>query len=181
MATPPHPLLDIVMRRPNLDGLPPVRVGPGYTLRAFRPGDEAAWAALFVAAFPEQPDPAGIHQREFLSKPLWTPEREFFACRDDVPVACTAAWEAPERFGPLAGQIHWVATRPDHLRRGLGRATALAALHYMKSRYDSAVLVTQTFRLPAIRLYLDLGFQPHMTALPEMPDRWATVEAALRG
>ena len=34
------------MNRPDLAGLPPVAVPPGYEFRTYRPGDEAAWGAI---------------------------------------------------------------------------------------------------------------------------------------
>jgi hypothetical protein len=49
----------------------------------------------------------------------------------------------------------------------------------MRPRYDRAVLVTQVHRVPAIRLYLALGFRPDFEAFPEMADRWAAVASAL--
>jgi len=77
--------------------------------------------------------------------------------------------------------VHWVATHPAHQRRGLARATVLAALRWMKKfGYENSILVTQVYRLPAIRLYLDLGFRPHLAGFPEMADRWPKVAAALR-
>jgi mycothiol synthase len=171
----------IVLRRPNLGDLPPVRLTPGYTLRGFRPGDESAWAAIFAAAFPEMPDPRGIPEKVFLKDPLWLPERVFFACLDDVPVGCAAAWEDAALFGRRTGQVHWVAVLPGHLRKGLARAAVVAALAWMRDRgYADAALVTQVYRLPVIRLYLDLGFSPDLACFPEMPQRWAQVEAMLR-
>jgi len=169
------------MRRPDLEGLPRSARPRGYTLRQFQPGDEPAWAETCAAAFPEQPDPRGITEREFLSKPLWDAQRIFFACAADVPVACCGAWANPEAWGQRTGQIHWVATHPAHLRRGLARAVVLAALHWMQAHgYEDAILVTQVYRIPAIRLYLDLGFVPWLDFFPEMPQRWASVKAALR-
>jgi len=168
------------MRRPNLAGLPATEVPPGYTLRRFRPGDEKAWADLFAAAFPEMPEPRGIPQKVFLQDPAWLPDRVFFACLKDVPVACCAAWEDPPAWGPRTGQVHWVATMPGHLRRGLARAVVVAALGWMRDRpYADAILVTQTYRLAAIRLYLSLGFVPWLDAFPDMPARWAVVAASL--
>lgn len=168
------------MRRPDLLCLPQPHVPPGYTLRSFRAGDEAAWADLCAAVFPEVGDPRGIPEREFLSRPAWCPDRVFFVCAADVPVACTAAWENVDQWGPRTGQIHWVGTHPAHLRQGLARAAVVAALGWMRGRYDDAVLVTQVFRFPAIRLYLDLGFRPDLEAFPEMADRWAAASASLR-
>ena len=171
----------IILKRPDLAGLPEPQVRAGYSLRHFRPGDEPVWAEIFATAFPEMAEPRGIPRKVFLQDPAWLPERIFFACADDVPVACCAAWEDVKAWGPRTGQVHWVATHPTHRGRGLARATVTAALNWMRDRgYADAVLVTQVYRLPAIRLYLDLGFRPWLDAFPEMPARWAHGEAGLR-
>jgi GNAT superfamily N-acetyltransferase len=118
-------------------------------------------------------------RKSFLESPLWRPDRVHFACADDVPVSCAVAWEDVELWGERTGQLHWVATHPSHLRRGLARAAVLAALQWMRGSCDVAALITQTYRLPAIRLYLELGFVPSMDAFPEMPERWAQVKRLL--
>ncbi|MDP9363358.1 MAG: GNAT family N-acetyltransferase, partial [Chloroflexota bacterium] len=68
---------------------------------------------------------------------------------------------------------------PAHCGRGLGRAVTLATLHRFRElgRRD-AVLETDPPRLPAIRLYLALGFRPEPFG-PEDDDCWRSVLAAL--
>lgn len=171
---------DLVMRRPHLDALPEPRLPEGYALRRFRPGDEVPWQAIYVAAFPDDPERARSKAAQLMASPIWRPERAVFACRRNQPVAVALAWE-PRWDAPGAGWVHWVATHPDHRRKGLARATVTVTLNWMRDNgYHSALLLTQVYRLPAIRLYLDLGFRPHTDIAPEMPHRWAGVEADLR-
>jgi mycothiol synthase len=55
----------------------------------------------------------------------------------------------------------------------------LAVLHHFReSGCTGAVLETDDHRLPAIRLYLSLGFLPQMVA-PDHPERWRAVFQAL--
>jgi len=166
---------EIVLRRPDLDCLPQPSLPPGYTLRAYRDGDQEAWGDLYAAAFAELQGMHELPRNAFLDSPLWRPDRVRFACADDVPVACAAAWEDAALWGPRVGQVHWVATHPAYLRLGLARACVVAALDWMRGHYDSAALITQTFRVPAIRLYVALGFVPSMEAFADMPARWAKV------
>lgn len=184
MAAPAHrPRLGddaLVLRRANLDGLTPPRPAPPYTLRRFRPGDEEPWRALLDTRFPD----AGWtlqHLRDvFLGPALWHPDRVVFACRGDMPVACCAAWHEPW-CGPQTGMIHWVAVHPAHLRRGLGASVVTESLDSMRHLgYGAAALITQVWRVPAIRLYQRLGFSPDMQAADDMPSRWAQAEANLR-
>ena len=170
----------LLLRRPSLAGLGRPDASGGHTLRTYQAGDAPPWAELLTAAFPDHPwDLQGLH-KEFLDASIWQPERIRFACAGASLVACTAAWHR-EWCGPHTGMIHWVATHPEHLRRGLGRAVVLAALGWMREfGYRDAALVTQVHRLPAIRLYLALGFRPDLEATDDMPQRWAGVEAAMR-
>ena len=166
---------EIVMRRPDLDCLRQPALPPGYTLRAYRNGDEKPWGDLYAAAFAELQGMHELARKTFLDSPLWRPDRAWFVCAANVPVACTVAWEDAGLWGPRVGQIHWVATHPAHLRRGLARACVVAALDWMRGRYDSAALITQTYRVAAIKLYVDLGFVPWMEAFADMPERWLKI------
>lgn len=57
-----------------------------------------------------------------------------------------------------------VAVHPGAQGKGLGKKICLAVLHDLASRgYKSALLSTDDIRLPAIKLYLSLGFEPFYT------------------
>lgn len=59
------------------------------------------------------------------------------------------------------GRVHWVAVVPEHQRRGLARALVLMTMrHHQKQGRTSLFLTTESFRTPAISLYLQLGFVP---------------------
>ncbi|MBE3071231.1 MAG: GNAT family N-acetyltransferase [Planctomycetes bacterium] len=170
----------LVLRRANLDGLSPPRPAPPYALRQFRPGDEEPWRALLDTCFPDAGWTLHRLHEVFLDPPLWNPERVVFACRSEAPVACCAAWHEPW-CSPETGMIHWVAVHPDHLRRGLGASVVAESIESMRPLgYRDAALITQVWRVPAIRLYQRLGFAPDMQAADDMPCRWAQAEANLR-
>lgn len=96
------------------------------------------------------------------------------------PVATASSHWLPDRF-PGAGVVHWVGTRPDHARLGLGSALLRRLLHDFDERgYPAAVLQTDTFRLPAIRAYLRFGFLPvYRVDGGDHQDRWSAVFQAL--
>jgi len=170
----------IIMRRAHLNGLPDAAVPRPYVVRTFRPGDETPWQTLYTAAFPKVPDQVRNKVADLMASPIWRPDRASFACHDGSPVAVALAWQPP-CDAPGAGWVHWVATHPDHRRKGLARAVITRCLAWMRRHgCRTALLATDTHRLPAIRLYLALGFRPHMEVAPEMPDRWARVLADLR-
>jgi mycothiol synthase len=156
----PEPQLE--MELDCLDSLPEVALPPGYRLRTYQEGDAAAWCQLMAAGI------GGEHREEaFLgsvSGPRgFDPEGLFFLEKDGQTVgsAC-AVWR--EGYAEDTGYVHMVAVDPRHQGRGLGRALTVAVLYrFRELGMRRAVLQTDDFRLPAIRLYLGLGFRPRLT------------------
>ena len=90
-----------------------------------------------------------------------------------------ATFASPQQFPSRAGVLDYVVSHPNHRGKGLGRAVCTAVLRFFVDRgYESVVLLTDDWRLPAIGLYLSLGFVPEMTR-GDMPSRWKAVMARL--
>ena len=150
------------------------RVPEGYVLRGYRPGDEDGWSELLVLAGFTEWNRARVDEklraegRREGSRVVSLGERiaaSTFASRRDAPVP--------------AGELDFVASHPDHRNRGLGRAVCASVVRFFSERgYDSVVLFTDDDRLPAISLYLSLGFVPQMTR-DDMASRWEAVTEKL--
>lgn len=156
----PTPDTLVAMRRPNLLALPALQMPEGYELRAFRTEDEAAWEALVGDAF-EIEDREGYFDRRMRHDPdYFDPESILMVWRDDRLIATASAWWRSE-FGPEVGYLHMVAVDASERGRGLGYQISLACLYKMAADgRASAVLRTDVKRLPAINIYLKLGFEP---------------------
>lgn len=146
--------------RPSLDDLPPLSLPPGYTLRPYRPGDEVAWGEMMTQAF----SPYWNLQRfRTLLKPHFgfRPERVIFLCSGERPVGSACAFNWPG-LATSVGFIHMLGVLRSHCGQGLGHALSLACLHRFREEgtFQSALLQTESFRLPAIKHYLRLGFRP---------------------
>ncbi|HZO90601.1 MAG TPA: GNAT family N-acetyltransferase [Chthonomonadaceae bacterium] len=167
----------LLMRRPNLDDLPPIPpLPPGYTLREYQPGDLEGLAALMRKAFED---------------PQWTPEKvrqalinapdvvkTFVIDYQGIPVATASARLLPDQY-PGSGYVHWVAADPDHRGQRLGYAVTLAVLHeFVRRGCKDAVLETDDHRLAAIKTYQNLGFVPEHRH-ESHPERWAEIIARL--
>ena len=174
-ALPTQPQLR--MMRPDLKDLPPVELPDGYTIRAYQPGDGAHWTRVCVASFGRKPEDFPFDGMMRRDAPF-RPERMFFACCGEEPVGTTSAWYVPTLM-PDAGIVHWVGVVPGHAGRRLGRALVLAALHHMVTEGRArAILSTDDSRLPAIKSYLNCGFQP-LLAHENQRERWRVVFAKL--
>jgi GNAT superfamily N-acetyltransferase len=77
------------------------------------------------------------------------------------------------------GRIHYVAVRKAFQNRGLGRAMLGFALGLAAELgHKQCHLVTQTFRLPALKLYFEAGFKPYLDG-PEALASWKAVAERL--
>lgn len=165
LVSPPRTesLPQLTMRRPTLADLPQIQTPQGVVMRSMKPEDEAAWDRVVGAAF-GWAEPLGKFNEIMRSDPAFRPERVLMAFIGGVAVATAAAWHRPVEYGERTGYLHFVAVSPGKTCRGLGTMVSLAALHTMKAeRRDSAVLLTDDFRLPAVFIYLRLGFEPWVT------------------
>ena len=91
-------------------------------------------------------------------------ERCFFVeAADGRVVGTTTAWRG-EMCGERQGRIHWVAVAATHQGQGLAKVLMAAALEYMAANHERCYLTTQTTSARAIRLYLQLGFRPLISA-----------------
>jgi mycothiol synthase len=102
--------------------------------------------------------------------------------------------DADDYYFPFGGEISLVFVHPAHRRRGLGRAiTAAALMRLIEIGYQNIYLNTTDERLPALRLYLTMGFVPFLyeedlmerwqkicaeLAWPFTPDRWPSTLAS---
>jgi mycothiol synthase len=171
------PQLRMVWPLSRPDG-PDLRTLPaGYDLRPYRQGDTAAYVRLMQRSGFSNWNEAkaqGVFDTMY-------PDALFFIVHDaSGDLACTsAAQNKPDEYHPGGGEMGWVATDPDHRGKGLSYITvSLATRRLLAEGHASVFLKTDDFRLPAIRVYLNLGFLPFLY-LPDMHERWQAVCAAL--
>ncbi len=160
----------LVMTAPLTD-LPDCEVPPSYSIRHFQPGDQAAWDEIIRDSFK---DPNCSFDKIMKGDKAFQPERVLFVCCDGRPVATAAAWYKPE-WGENTGYLHMVGTHSSHAGKNLGLQASLAAMHRMVAEgRTSAVLQTDDFRIPAIKIYLKLGYSP-VIVHESQPARWRAV------
>jgi len=168
----------LVMVRPNLDDLPEeVKLPPGYAIRTYRPGDEAAWAYIVSRTIGGSDDPDRC-RRELIDKPIFSPDRLFFATYRGMPVGTICAWQRPSDPEGV-GYVHMLGVLEEHRGKRLGYMLLLKALQWFKEHgFKSALLHTDDFRSPAIKLYLKFGFIP-VFADETHPQRWRIISEKL--
>lgn len=82
-------------------------------------------------------------------------------------------------YFPFGGSVGYVVVAPAHRERGLGRSVAGAAVRrLLDAGYRSVRVGTEPRRLPAIALYLSLGFVPFRHDERAI-ERWERIHARL--
>ena len=145
----------------------------GYSLRTYESGDEQGWLNLLVAN-----GELGIWDRERLDGVLAETHVQFFVECEGQIIACTGVNDRLRDVGPC-WEIGWVAVHPDFQGRRIGAfiiGGAVAKALQLGSR--PIYLLTDDFRVPALRSYLKLGFEPDGTH-PSYRDRWGKIFAHL--
>ncbi|MBN2304936.1 MAG: GNAT family N-acetyltransferase [Anaerolineae bacterium] len=174
---PPYTQLQMVWPEHLLSAPPAVHLPDGYTLRTYQPGDEARFLEIMVlAGWPEWN--AG-KLRTYKARIL--PDGWFMAVHaaSDTIVATAMAIHNHSDQHPFGGELGWVGTDPVHTGQGLGTAVSAAVTaRLIAGGYRNIHLYTEHWRLPALKIYLKLGYVPFLY-LPEMPERWRAICAEL--
>lgn len=161
-------------------------VPDGYLLRTYQPGDEGHFFRLM--------DLVGWSGWDYKTLKPWLfraiPEGWFMVVEKgtDLIVASTMATHDPTWKVPFSGEIGWVSCHPDHRSKGLGTAVVSSATNrLLDAGYSIIHLYTETYRIPAIKVYLKLGYIPlwyrpeglmlwhevcEKLDIPFQPDKW---------
>ena len=161
-ATPSPRLPQLRMQFRAFAALEPVSLPPGYRLATLAERDASEWIAVLNAT-----GQLGAWDRARAERCLndprpVLPEGTYLIMHDDRAVA-TACTVLPTPAEPRC-ELGWVAVDPGDQGRGLGLQVCRAVLWYARRRgWPAATLDTDGWRLPAIRTYLKLGFEPELT------------------
>lgn len=149
--------------------VPPVPTG--YHLRILKPSDVSALLTLL--------------QRVGFGFDARTLEAALSVCLprgcfivEHIPTgllsATTMAIHVASRSHPFGGQIGWLATDPDHRKRGLATICAgTATRRLLEAGYDDVWVTTDDHRLGALNALIRIGFVPAPT--PSTASRWHEV------
>jgi beta-glucuronidase len=171
--------MTVNMIRPHLRDIPDVPFPEGYSVRALRRNEGGLWEDIWRDAETFFKIENGLFEKEFGDDPAAIERRCFIiTAPDGVAAATISAWYSRDIDGLDYGRIHWVATRKAYQGRGIMRAGLSYTLRQMAQWHTRAVLGTSTGRVAAIKLYLDYGFVPDMSA-PHAREAWTSFRKKL--
>jgi mycothiol synthase len=152
MVYPPH----------RFSSLPEPPIPDGYRLRNLRAGEEEKYLALMRrVGFAEHWTVADVQRfmRNVLPGGFFVVEH---IATGDL-VATAMANHSPNEQHPNGGVLDWVAVDPAHQGQGLGKVVTAAVVRLLIQRgYQQIYLLTDDWRLPAIAIYLSLGWEPYI-------------------
>ena len=149
-------------------------VAVGYLVRQYEPRDRDAYLELFHLAF-ETNDPLPDVLATRLGGGFFVIEHG----DSGTLVASCVAQVKPRVRHPEGCELGWLVADPAHVGRGLGTlVAALVSNRLAGEGYAQAYLLTEDFRLPALSIYLKLGWQPNLFQ-EDMESRWRVIFASL--
>lgn len=154
---------------------PQFAIPAGYQLRPYRSGNEHALAPLF------QNEGWSIDDRswqEYLERVV--PQGLFILWHtpSNAIIGTVGAIHNPRGgryYFPFGGELAYLVVHPEHRGQGLGAVlSSQVILRLLSAGYHTIWVGVQGFRLPAIKTYLKLGFQP-LLHQPDLAKRWQRI------
>jgi GNAT superfamily N-acetyltransferase len=139
-------------------------VAAGYSIATLADASIDEWMTVRNAIFGGSSGPEWFHER-FSRRPDYDPHGWHIVRHEGRIVGMAGALAVKDDWNGRrvrGGQIEYVGVLEEHRGLGLGEALMVACLNYLAEReHLPALLLTQPFRVPAVRLYEKLGF--HIT------------------
>ena len=136
------------------------------------------WLDVVQVGLTETRRDEDYYNRVMRDTPYYDENRCFFIVHDGKAVATITVICNTEQ---KEGLIHMVACDPACRGKGLGTLMGKIAVNEMKNAgMETGVLRTDAWRIPAIKSYLRIGFQPDLT-IEETKADWQEVFQVLEG
>ena len=147
----------------------------GFSLRPYKHGDEKSWIALLNCGdFDSQWDSQRF--QEYIAQDERA-EGSRVILKDEMIVAATFA--SVQDSSKEVGRVDFVVSHPDFRGLGLGKVVLIEVLRCLGNKnYKTIMLYTDDWRIPALGMYLSLGFEPEITR-HDMPARWDKIKNTL--
>ena len=157
------PYFPVVMRRCAGRSIPRFTLPKNYSFVYFGACDDHAWADIETSAgeFDNTRSASHYFVNHFLPYEDELKRRMLFIQDENgEKIATGSAWwhYSSENHYP---QLHWIAVKPAHQQKGLGKAIAFEALRRLIEIEGDIeiILETQTWSYRAIGIYLSAGFE----------------------
>lgn len=159
--------------------LPELTIADGFRLRTIHDEELAAYNELRVSVeFPawEEAYLKDVYRKKVLTDGLYLIEE--VATGRFAASAGAETTDMPEH--PEVGVLGWVMAHPDLRGLSLGKSASVAVMHRLaKDGYRAFSLLTDDFRIAALKTYLALGWKPWLFE-EDMEGRWRAIAEKLK-
>ena len=150
----------------------------GFKSRQYRNNDLHNWLNLM-----NQNNQLGKWNRQRIESILigqsFSTGQQFVFVKENL-VACAGAYFRSQNQTKL-WEIGWIATNPKYFGIGLGSHVIIRAIHFARFQTNYPIfLLTDDFRIPAISLYLKIGFLPSNLDDEEILVRWEEIKQKIK-
>jgi mycothiol synthase len=156
--------------------VPPYKIEEGFEIRLFRPGQEQLWVDICRHGLLEENQGLECWKSAIVDMENLVPERDTFFVFDregNAVATCTAFI--------LEGNValmHMLAAKPEARGHHLGAAMTAYSLNKLDKELPQGErmvrLKSDDWRLPAVKAYLQAGFQPVLFDV-DMDTRWKAI------
>jgi len=151
----------------------------GFSARPMRADEVDTWVRIQCEAEEHLDIDRATFHREFTEDPATIESTCFFVTNPEgEPIGTISAWPDRDQYGREAGRPHWLAVRPAYQGLGLAKAAMVFSMKQLATRFGRLIGRTDSARIPAIKLYLDLGFLPDLDR-PNGKENWSRVKEQL--
>ena len=156
------PYVEMLMRRKAGTAFEEYPLPEGYSYALYQAGDEIAWAKIeaSVLEFDDEIEALLYFQEDWLPYKREIERRcLFIVAPNGEKVATATAWWGYTGV-KRSPWIHWVAVKPEHQGKGLGKALASRVLRLLLDMEGDkdVYLNTQTWSHKAVGIYEKIGF-----------------------
>ncbi len=175
------PDVDVWMMHEDLSRVAQMPLPEGYSMRFYCEGDVATWVDVQNSADEFFTATADTFKNSLSGPADYLAERVMFLVdpsgRD---IGSITAWESSKLTGESLGQVHWVAIRPESQGMGLAKPMLAKTCQLLTELgHSAAFLSTNTRRVPALNLYLGMGFKPYQVGENEA-HAWSQIKHLLK-
>ena len=147
----------------------------GYSFRMYTPGMEYDWIRIQDNADDYIKVDQALFEEEFGQHQEELPSRMVLLVHGTDLIGTATAWLDDINGDPVTGRLHWVAIVPEYQGKGLAVPLTYFTLSLFPALNSSRVyLLTNAVRIPAISLYLKIGFKP-VIGNPEEQCAWEEI------
>ena len=157
--------VDLYLVNNDLDNIKEYQLPKGYKFVSFTDGDEKYWVEIELSSgeFLTKQEGEQEFQEYYANHYKELKERCIFIENEQgEKVATATAFYLESPIDDITGDFHWLAIKKEYQGKHLSKPLIREALKKMrKLGHKKTILHTQTHTWLAVKLYLDMGFEPY--------------------